>query len=136
MSSIILKASAFATGAHAAVKHVRKYTGRPYIEHPKAEMGGRLSMWRKSQAGEVRARPQSRINERAMKSCSTCRFWDGAPEDWKPPHYGQCKINPPIAMLGTTHREKPGFFVGVWPGTGNGDWCGRWEDGRWEDKSS
>lgn len=36
MSMLILRASAFATGAHAAVKHVRKYTGRPYIEHPKA----------------------------------------------------------------------------------------------------
>lgn len=36
MSTLILRAHAFATGAHAAVKQVRKYTGQSYMEHPKA----------------------------------------------------------------------------------------------------
>jgi (p)ppGpp synthase/HD superfamily hydrolase len=31
---IVTKAQVFATAAHAAVKHVRKYTGEPYINHP------------------------------------------------------------------------------------------------------
>lgn len=31
---VIEKARVFATAAHAAVKHVRKYTGDPYIVHP------------------------------------------------------------------------------------------------------
>lgn len=34
--TILMKASGFAAGAHAAVKQTRKYTGRPYIEHPRA----------------------------------------------------------------------------------------------------
>jgi (p)ppGpp synthase/HD superfamily hydrolase len=32
--NIVTKAQVFATAAHAAVKHVRKYTGEPYIVHP------------------------------------------------------------------------------------------------------
>lgn len=32
--TIIIRARAFATAAHAAVEHVRKYTGEPYIVHP------------------------------------------------------------------------------------------------------
>ena len=35
-TTLILKAHAFAAGAHAAVGQCRKYTGRPYIEHPRA----------------------------------------------------------------------------------------------------
>ena len=31
-----LKAMAFASGAHASINHVRKYTGEPYINHPAA----------------------------------------------------------------------------------------------------
>jgi len=36
MSVLIMRADAFAAGAHAAVGQVRKYTGAPYIEHPRA----------------------------------------------------------------------------------------------------
>lgn len=36
MSTLILKASLFAAGAHAAMKQTRKYTGLPYITHPRA----------------------------------------------------------------------------------------------------
>jgi guanosine-3',5'-bis(diphosphate) 3'-pyrophosphohydrolase len=36
MSSLILRASIFAEAAHAAVGQVRKYTGEPYIVHPRA----------------------------------------------------------------------------------------------------
>lgn len=40
MRSEIEKAAAlFATAAHAAVKHVRRYTGEPYIIHPEAVAG-------------------------------------------------------------------------------------------------
>lgn len=35
-NALILKASAFAAGAHAAVQQKRKYTGEPYIYHPRA----------------------------------------------------------------------------------------------------
>lgn len=34
MITLIEKARAFATAAHAAVQQVRKYTGEPYINHP------------------------------------------------------------------------------------------------------
>jgi (p)ppGpp synthase/HD superfamily hydrolase len=34
-SSVIPRADAFASAAHAAVKQVRKYTGEPYINHPR-----------------------------------------------------------------------------------------------------
>lgn len=36
MSDIILRASLFADAAHAAIGQVRKYTGDPYIVHPRA----------------------------------------------------------------------------------------------------
>lgn len=34
-SSLIFAASMFAAGAHGAVKQVRKYTGEPYVVHPR-----------------------------------------------------------------------------------------------------
>lgn len=36
MSTLVMRAQAFAAGAHAAVKQVRKYTNLPYITHPEA----------------------------------------------------------------------------------------------------
>ncbi|MTJ93609.1 MAG: HD domain-containing protein, partial [Desulfovibrio sp.] len=36
MPTLIARAAAFAAEAHAAVGQVRKYTGEPYVEHPRA----------------------------------------------------------------------------------------------------
>ncbi|GAG42563.1 unnamed protein product, partial [marine sediment metagenome] len=33
--NIVFKAEKFATRKHAEINHVRKYTGEPYINHPK-----------------------------------------------------------------------------------------------------
>jgi len=35
MTDLVIQADAFAAAAHAAIDHRRKYTGEPYIEHPR-----------------------------------------------------------------------------------------------------
>ena len=59
------------------------------------------------------------------KMCATCRFWDDAAE-FHPTNYGQCRILPPKIIQGAVHKDAPNYFVGNWPGTGAGDWCGAW----------
>lgn len=54
-------------------------------------------------------------------ACVSCRFWG----DYGKGGEGACRKNPPTFLV----LEDPQFspYLGVWPVTNAGAWCGAWE---------
>lgn len=68
----------------------------------------------------------------ANETCETCRFW-------KPPigERGRCCRFPPCIPAGdlqvrasqAVHGDGEGLFIGWWPETLAGEWCGEYQRG-------
>lgn len=57
------------------------------------------------------------------QECGNCRFW----EQYSPPK-GECRRYPPMIVVGQVYCDgKESLENGIWPHTGQGAWCGEWQ---------
>ena len=62
-------------------------------------------------------------NAPSPTTCATCRYaWRGTPSNPRKSPWWECRRNPPVPVPGVW-----GGYVGTFPTTGPGIWCGHHE---------